>query len=89
MANRRNLKKRINGICFELAAECISARLYGSVSQEDVNSIMGNIFSMQTDCICRISHVEPGMKAKVFFRKLREDMQKRIDEIIDQIAGLG
>ena len=89
MANRRNLKKRINGISFELAAECISARLYGSVSQEDVNNIMGNIFSMQTDCICRISHVEPGMKAKDFFRKLREDMQKRIDEIIDQIAGLG
>lgn len=89
MANRRNLKKRINGICFELAAECISARLYGNVSQEDVNNIMSNIFCLQTDCICRISHVEPGMKAKVFFRKLRNDMQKRIDEIIQQIVGLG
>ena len=89
MANRRNLKKRINGICFELAAECISARLYGNVNQDDIANIMGNIFSMQTDCICRVSHVEKGLKAKVFFQKLRDDMQKRIDEIIDQIAGLG
>ena len=48
---------------------------------------MLSIFKMQSDWICRLSHVEPGSK-KLFFKKLKEDMQNRTNEIIDQIQSL-
>jgi hypothetical protein len=55
--------------------------------KQDVENVMLGIAKMQNDWICRLSHVEPGSR-KLFFKKLREDMQKRTDEIIDQIQNL-
>lgn len=89
MAKRRILKKNIHYICSELLAECLSLIHYSNADKEDVYNVMANIFSMQNDCICRISHVQPGMKPKVFFAKLKGDMEKCTDEIIEQITGLG
>ena len=48
---------------------------------------MLGVLKMQNDWICRLSHVEPGSK-KLFFKKLKDDMQKRTDEIVDQIQNL-
>ena len=56
-------------------------------NKQDVENVMLSIMKMQNDLICRLSHVEPGSTA-LFFKKLRESMQKRTDEIIDQIQNL-
>ena len=50
---------------------------------------MLGVLNMQDDVLCRVSHVEPGMKAKVFFKKLNDDMNNRVSELIDQINALG
>lgn len=88
MANKRQLKKQINYLCGELIAECISTLQYNKVNHDDVENVMMGIMIMQDDMICRTSHVQPGMKAKVFFNKLRNDMADQVDEIIDQINGI-
>lgn len=85
---RKNLKKQINYLCGELLAECIAMAQYDKKDNlRDVENVMLNIVKMQNDWICRLSHVEPG-STRLFFKKLREDMQKRTDEIIDQIQNL-
>ena len=74
---------------------CLSKRtlIYLHMKRKDlkkhINYLCGvlGIAKMQNDWICRLSHVEPGSK-KLFFKKLKEDMQKRTDEIIDQIQNL-
>ena len=48
---------------------------------------MLSIIRMQNDWICRLSHIEPG-NTRLFFKKLREDIQKRTDEVIEQIQNL-
>lgn len=85
---RKELKKHINFLCGELLAECIAVAQYGNKSNtQDVENVMLSILKLQNDWICRLSHVEPG-STRLFFKKLREDMQKRTDEIIDQLQSL-
>ncbi len=85
---RKNLKKHINYLCGELLAECMAASGYTRKdNKQDVENVVLGIMKMQNDWICRLSHVEPG-STKLFFKKLKEDMQKRTDEIVDQIQNL-
>ena len=88
MANKRQLKKDISYLCGELLAECVSCRHYTSVNLDAVHNVMLNILNMQDDMICRVSHPEPGMKARDFFKKLRNDMAAQTSDIFDQINAL-
>jgi hypothetical protein len=85
---RKDLKKHINYLCSELLAECIASAQYGKKdNKQDIENVMLSILKMQDDWVCRLSHVEPG-STKLFFKKLKEDMQKRTDEIVEQIQNL-
>ena len=85
---RKNLKKHINYLCSELLAECIAVAGYNvKGNHQDIENVMLGILSMRNDWICRLSHVEPGC-TKPFFKKLKEDMQRRTDEIVEQIQNL-
>ena len=89
MAKRRELKKGINYLCGELFAECVAIMHYQKpIPQEDVDNVMTSILNLQDDMLNRVSHVEPGIKAKEFFKKLRTDMVERTDEIVEQIKSL-
>lgn len=84
---RRDLKKSINYLAGELFAECIALTEYGNVDEHNVSAVMENILMMQADMISRISHVEPGC-TRLFFRKLREELADRTEQIIEDIKGL-
>ena len=91
MTNKRTLKHAINLICENLFAEAIAASLYGNESQMDkshAKDVLASIIRLQADYISRVSHVEPGMEAKLFFKDLREKFTTEVDEIIDQINSL-
>jgi hypothetical protein len=44
-----------------------------------------SIVKIHNNYISRISHPEPGMKAKDYFKDLREKYSAEIGEILDQI----
>jgi len=89
MTNKRDLKKTINYICSDLFAECVAASLYGgNPNEEDVNALLTSILEIQNDYVRRISHPEPGMKRKTFYKDLTMNFNKQVGEIIDQIANL-
>lgn len=89
MAKRRELKKGINFLCGELFAECVAIMHYHKPApQADIDNVMTSILNLQDDMLCRVSHVEPGMKAKDYFKKLRADMASRTEEIVEQIKSL-
>jgi len=43
---------------------------------------------LRNNYVGRISHIEPGMKAKDYFKDLREKFDAEANEIIDQICNL-
>ncbi len=89
MAKRRQLKKIINCICSDLFSECIAASLYSNNKKNDeANAILTSIIIVRNDYICRISHIEPGLKAKTYFKKLKESFCIHVSEITDSIANL-
>ena len=85
---RREQKKNINFLCGELFAECVALLQYQKEpNKEDIDNVMRNILGLQNDLICRLSHVEPG-STKLFFKKFKEELVTRANEIIDQINSL-
>ena len=79
MSNKRDLKRTINYICSDLFAECVAASLY---------ALLTSILLVHSDYVRRISHPEPGIPQKKFYKILIEDFNKQVDELIDQIANL-
>ena len=89
MANKRTLKQAINGICEEMLVECVAASLYGAEKQsENADALLGMILSIQKNFIARVSHPEPGMKAKDYYKDLCEKFAKQVNEVIDQINNM-
>ena len=89
MANKRSLKHVIRLICEELFRETIAASLYGNEKQEgNAEALLFSIVKMESEYIRRISHVEPGIKASVYFKDLREKFNAEVSDIIDQINTL-
>ena len=87
MANKRSLKRSITLICEELFTECVAASLYGH-DRDGADALVFSIFKMQDDFMSRISHPEPGMPAKKYFKDLREKFASEASEIIDQTNNL-
>lgn len=90
MTNKRDLKRSINYICGDLLGEAIAASLYNDVKdQEAVDNLLATIIIMRKDFVSRVSHPEPGLKAKVYFKKLADDFNAQTSDIIDKISNLG
>lgn len=91
MANKRSLKHAIKLVCTELFAEAVAASLYGNEPQKEkshADTVLASIVRLESDYIRRISHIEPGMKPKLYFKILRERFANEVDEIVDQINCL-
>ncbi len=88
MANKRNLKKMINYICSDLFSECVAASLYGKKDKDDINAILKSILIVHNNFICRVSHPEPGMANKSYFKDLKDKFNLQVGEIIDQIGNI-
>lgn len=89
MANRRTLKKQINLICGELFVDFVAASLYGNTpNKEETEAILFSVAKLQNNYISRVSHPEPGMPAKKYYKDLREHFSKQVSEILDQINNL-
>ncbi len=85
---RRDIKKDINSLCGDLFAECVALIQYKKdTNKNDVENVMLTILQMQNDMISRLSHVEPG-STRLFFKKLREDLLARTEDIVEQIKAL-
>lgn len=89
MANKRSLKKAINQICEELFSEAIAASLYGNVgNKENADALLVTIIKTECNYISRVSHPEPGIAAKSYYKDLREKFAAQVSEIADQINNL-
>lgn len=49
---------------------------------------MVSVLRMQDDFICRVSHPEPGIPARKYFKTLREELAKCADEIVNQLYAI-
>lgn len=89
MANKRELKQTINYVCAELLSETfVAGMLEKNIENENVDNLLHSIVSINRDYIRRISHPEPGMPQKAYFKDLIDGFNKDIDETVDMIGNL-
>lgn len=90
MANKRNLKRNINYVCSELFSEAVAASMHSSkATEEDVNALLASILVIHNDYVRRVSHQEPGLSPKLFYKDLVNNFNKQVSEIVDQVVNLG
>ena len=90
MANKRNLKRNINYVCSEHISEAVAASMYSSkATEEDVNALLASILVIHNDYVRRVSHQEPGLAPKLFYKDLVNSFNKQVSEIVDQVVNLG
>ena len=89
MANKRDLKRGINYICSELFAECVAVSVYNKDSdKENVDSLLRSIIGIHSDYVMRVSHPEPGMPAKKYYRVLVDNFNNEVNDVVDQINNI-
>jgi hypothetical protein len=89
MANKRELKRSINYICSDLFAETVAVSLYDKkASKENLEALLASILIIHDDFIRRVSHPEPGLAPKAYYKAIIEDFNKQVSEIIDHIQNL-
>ena len=84
MASKRLLKQRIDLICEDLFTECIAASLYGQ-NRDSAEALIYSTIKMRNNFVRRISHPEPGMPAKAYYKDLKEKFAAQASEIYDQL----
>ena len=90
LKKKKDLKQTINYICSELLAEAVAASLYGTNKDEETKQqVLSTIIITRNDFVKRISHPEPGLDPKQYYKQLIEDFNHRVSDIIDQIGTLG
>lgn len=90
MAKKRDLKRNINYVCSDLFAETMATALYGNKGNNGaVDNLLSTIIITRNDFVARISHPEPGMPPREYYKVLIRDFNEQISDIIDKIGNLG
>ena len=89
MAKRKDLKSIVSDTCADLVAEVVAISTYEvKANHDNVLKIIRSILKESNNYVKRISHPEPGMEPKAYFRKITEDFVAEVSEIADHISNL-
>lgn len=89
MANKKNLKKSIGAICDALFADCIAITMYGGKTDEaNANSVLASVLTIRDNYVRRISHPEPGMPAKTYYKDLVDKFNVEALGVIEQLESM-
>ncbi len=88
MASRKNLKKVITFIVDDLATDAFLLSYDAQADTEEWVKLFNRIFALNNDYVARVSHVEPGMKARKYFDALCDSFNADAKEILVDIERL-
>ena len=77
---RRELKKSVKFITDNVVVDCIAATLNGDEKQrQQATELLPTLLRIQSDFVSRFSHVEPGIKARDYFKNLKIGLVKELN----------
>ena len=82
MASRRNLKKSINNLTFELVSECLTYKHFHKDKKHDkTDKAMENVVSKRNELIDKVNHpIEKAdyKKNRIYYRAIIKDMNDMV-----------
>jgi hypothetical protein len=89
MASRRNLKKSINNLTFELVSECLTYKHFHKDKKHDkTDKAMENVVSKRNELIDKVNHPIEKVdykKNKIYYRVIIKDMNDMVS-FMDKIG---
>lgn len=85
---RREFKKQLQFITSEVFAECVAISAYSKDHKNEAQDLMVQVLLIHDDFTSRVTHVEPGIKPKAYFKALREDLATKIMNIVESMQSL-
>ncbi len=84
MANKRDIKKIVNSVIFDIVEESYSVQLFNESKAEASNKIIDAAATVQDELLSRISQA----KSKADFKSIYADFENKTDELYDQVNKL-
>ena len=84
MASKRDLKKALNNLIFDIVEECFSAQLYNEKKTEASDKLINEAADFQEEILSKIS----SAKSKAEFRAIREQIEAKADQLFDAVNSL-
>ena len=88
MASRKNYKKVITYIADQLATQAFFASYESKADAAEWIDVFNAIFALNKDYVARVSHVEPGLRARKYFDTLSISFNEDAKAILDKINAL-
>lgn len=92
MAKRRNLKKNINYLTYDIISECFTYNyFYPDKNEDKIKEIISDTIKMRNEFITRVNHVDGKDNKKLtkqHFKKLHNDLFNKAENLVEQINNL-
>lgn len=87
MAKKRIIKKSLRYVMSDLFTATIIAAASNKADETKVTEVQKQILTVYNDYNSRLSNYE-RKKAKAFFKQFKEEVNKEIDHLSDEIDGI-
>ena len=84
MASKKNLKKHLNGMIFDIVEECFTIQLFDPSKTEKADKIIDEAADFQDEMLIRIN----AAKSKADYKPIREDFEKAAIDFIKKLNSL-
>ena len=84
MANKRLIKKQLNGMIIDVLDECISIQLYNESKTDATEKLIEEALSFGDDVLTKIH----GAKSKKDFPAIRQMMEDKGVYFVEELNGL-
>ncbi|MBE9466874.1 MAG: hypothetical protein IMY72_00975 [Bacteroidetes bacterium] len=92
MATRRNLKKDINYLSYDIISECFTYNYFFPKKNEDkIKELIAETVEMRNEFIKRVNHIDGRDNKKLtkqHFQKLYKDLFAKSDNLVGQLNNL-
>ena len=92
MANKRNLKKDIEYLTYEVIADCFTyIEIHGKKNDSKIQKIIGSTIELRNDLISRANHPDGKDNPKLVkqhYKKLYVDLLNGIDKQFNNLSKL-
>jgi hypothetical protein len=92
MAKRRDLKKDIDYLVYEVISDCfVYSGIHPEDNSEEVSKIINDAVGFRNDLIARINNPEDKDNPKIirtFYKSVEKDLIKGVDKLFNRLSAL-
>ena len=88
MANIRNLKKKITFLADDLVTVLCIKNAENGANEEKVSQLIVESISLKNKFLNKINNPSDTVKAKTYFRSVKDELMKDADELVKKINEL-